>query len=81
MAKRNQGKNKPHDGPGQLYEPDSMFFRVPVGDAKSGDLEYEMTLNVGGNNPIIRSKQTGKWFVLGWSEIIVMAVEAGIDKA
>jgi hypothetical protein len=57
-----------------------MFLRVHVGTAKADDdTEYEMSL-ISGNTPLIKSKQTGKYFQLTWPEIIDLAVAAGIDQ-
>lgn len=65
---------------GKIYKPKTMFFREGVGSAKSGSDEYEMSLNMGGSCPIICSKTTGKWWTIGWEDLIELAVEAGIDK-
>jgi len=58
---------------GKLYNKQTMFLRM------SGGKEYEMTSNVGDGSPIIMSKTTGKYWVIGWKELLMMAVEAGID--
>ncbi len=65
---------------GTIHPPDTLFFRSFAGTAKSGRNEYEMSLNVGGSVPIVHSKQTGKWFVLPWEDIIELAIKAGVDK-
>jgi hypothetical protein len=66
---------------GKLHPPKTMFFRQDVGTAKGEDgTEYEMTVNMGGATPIIRSKKTGKWFTLSWQDIIDMAIERGINE-
>ena len=41
---------------------------------------YEVYLGKISRNPIVKSKISGKYFVLPWSVIIKLAVEKGIDK-
>lgn len=67
---------------GTLHNDKTLFFRVAVGEAEShdGELEYEMSTCAKSGTPIITSKQTGNRFVLSWTEILQMAVGAGIDK-
>jgi hypothetical protein len=67
---------------GEIHPPKTLFFRQSVGDAKDKEtgLGYEMTVNMGQYTPIVKSEQTGKWFTLSWTDIINLAVEAGIDK-
>jgi len=67
------------EGIGMLYAPETLFLRNDVGTASGNGQTYEMTTNFGNMAPIIRSRQTGKWFVLPWQEIIELAVKAGID--
>lgn len=64
---------------GRIHAPDTMFLRMHVGEAKSGDMGYELDTNMAAANPIVRSKQSGKWFTLSWQDIIELAIEAGID--
>ena len=63
---------------GTIYPAKSMILRNHIGEAKSGKLGYEMSTTMAGQ-PIILSKQTGKWFTLSWQTIIDLAVKAGID--
>ena len=65
---------------GSLHGKDTMFFRVDAGEASdSTGRKYELSTNVGGSTPIVRSVKTGLWFALSWSDIIAMAKDAGID--
>lgn len=66
---------------GELYPSDTLFLRNDVGSANSstGDA-YELASNFGDHSPIVRSRQSGKWFRLSWQEIITLAVAKGIDK-
>ena len=48
-------------------------------DSARGGHSYEIYLGVISRNPIVRSKITGKYFVLPWSVIIQLAAERGID--
>jgi hypothetical protein len=41
---------------------------------------YEVYLGKISRNPIVKSKISGKFFVLPWSVIIKLAAEKGIDK-
>jgi hypothetical protein len=41
---------------------------------------YEIYLGKISRNPIVKSKISGKFFVLPWSVIIKLAVERGIDR-
>jgi len=64
---------------GRIYPKKTMFLRQHVGDAKSGKTGYEMSFNIGGSHPIIRSNQTGKWWTVSWQELIELAIKKGID--
>jgi len=65
---------------GRIHPPETMFLRVGVGEAEgpNGD-KYEMAYSTAGE-PIIRSLQSKNWFTLGWSSLIQIAVERGIDQ-
>lgn len=66
---------------GHVFEKDTMFFREAVGSAQGAPgYEYELTLNLGGMVPTIRSKKSGRWFTLPWRSMLAAAVEAGIDE-
>ena len=66
---------------GKIHPPRTMFFRNTVGEMKDDEgNKYECTTNVAGDHPIIQSKQTGKWFILTWTDVVKLAIEAGIDK-
>lgn len=65
--------------PGKIHPRKSLFLRTHVGMATREKLAYDMaTLPTG--EPIVQSKQTGKWYVLAWTEILTLAEQAGIDK-
>ncbi len=66
---------------GKIHPPKTLFFRQAVGTVTDNESnEYDCTLNMGGVHPIVCSKKTGKWFTLGWDDIVRLAVKAGIDK-
>lgn len=66
---------------GKIHPPRTMFFRQAVGEISDNEgNKYECTTNMDGVHPIIHSKQTGKWFTLRWSDIVKLAIKAGIDK-
>ncbi len=68
---------------GTIHDPKTLFLRLTVGTATSSadvKLKYEMSINMADNRPIVLSEKTGKWFTLSWTDIITLAVEAGIDK-
>ena len=49
-------------------------------DCDSSGKSYAMYLGKISRNPIVKSKITGRYFALPWSEIIKLAVAKGIDK-
>ena len=58
----------------------TLIMRQHVGEATDDEgREYELTLTMG-MEPIVRSEQTGKYYILDWDDIISLAIEAGIDK-
>jgi hypothetical protein len=66
---------------GKVHPKEKLFLRQFVGTAKDGEgRDYEMALNMAGFHPVIQSKKTGKYFVLGWDDIIRLAIGAGIDN-
>jgi hypothetical protein len=65
---------------GKIIEKDALILRHNVGTAEGKDgNSYEMTNSIN-MAPLIKSEKTGKTFSLSWSDIIAMAIEAGIDK-
>jgi len=64
---------------GKIHDKNSMFLRISAGEAKRGRKKYELTISPGGT-PIVRSLWSGKSFTLSWTDIIGLAIEAGIDK-
>jgi len=58
----------------------SLFLRFEVGSCCIRENMYEMFNNASFGTPIIRSKQTGKWWTVSWKELLELAVKAGIDK-
>lgn len=64
---------------GTIHPARSMFLRVAIGTAQADDLSYELTTSVG-SLPMIRSTKTGKIWLIGWEELIGLAIDAGIDK-
>lgn len=65
---------------GTIHDDKVLFLRMAAGTATQGKKVYDLSTNIGGGNPIVISKQTGKTFSLSWTEIINMAIELGIDK-
>jgi hypothetical protein len=63
---------------GKILPKNSALLRVHAGEAELGKLKYHLATAVTGT-PVIRSQQTGKWFVISWQEILELAVKAGID--
>ncbi len=49
-------------------------------DCDSSGRSYEVYLGKISRNPIVKSKITGRYFALPWSEIIKLALARGIDK-
>ena len=67
---------------GQIHEKKSLFLRETVGTATDPEtkIKYEMTTICANRPPLVCSGKTGKYFSLSWSDIIKLAIEAGIDK-
>lgn len=61
--------------------PKRMFvMTVAVGEATGSDNKsYELLTSMCGS-PVVLSKQTGKYYVLNWDDILDMAVETGIEE-
>ena len=64
---------------GKIYQKDAMLLRERVGEANSGDKQYEMNL-INGHIPSVQSLSTGKTFAISWDDILRIAVDAGIDE-
>lgn len=65
---------------GKILPKDTLLMRIYTGTATQGTAQtYDMSINTGDNCPIVESKQTGKWFILSWEDIIGLAQNAGID--
>ena len=67
---------------GTIHDSKSMFLREIVGTAEDPEtkIKYEMTTICTTRMPLIRSKKTGKYFSLSWTNILGLAIKAGIDK-
>ncbi len=66
----------------KLHEKDDLILRSGIGNAsdpKTG-LVYEMTTTLGDISPLVKSMKTGRTFHLAWTDIIELAIEAGIDE-
>lgn len=64
---------------GEIRPPRTLMLRTHVGEAESAEgNKYTLSMSTSAS-PIIESKVTGKWFVLGWSDILELARAAGID--
>lgn len=66
---------------GALHEKEKVFLRVDFGTATNPDgTTYALTVGAGSMSPIVTSSKTGRSFTLSWSDVIAMAIEAGIDQ-
>lgn len=63
---------------GKIYPSRSLILRVDCGTASDTDNSYDLSTTMTGE-PVIESKRTGKYFILGWQDIVDMAIESGID--
>jgi hypothetical protein len=61
----------------QLFEQELEYL---WDDSLGAEKSYEIYLGKISRNPIVKSKITGKYFALPWSEIIKLALAKGIDK-
>ena len=67
---------------GEIFPVRTLFFREAAGEATDSEgNKYEVSTNIAEGVPIVHSRQSKKWFVLPWKDIIKLAVEAGIDKS
>ena len=65
---------------GKIHGADKMFLRTAVGTAESEDgNSYELTLGAGVSAPMIRSKRTGNTWEIQWKELLMLAIEEGVD--
>ena len=65
---------------GKVHPKTALFLRQGVGSAEGeGGLSYDLCTTMSGA-PMVQSKHTGQTFILDWSDIINMAVEAGVDE-
>lgn len=65
---------------GELFDRKALLLAQHVGTAEGGDGEkYSMSL-VNMHIPAVRCERTGKTFVLGWQDVIALAVDRGIKE-
>ena len=64
---------------GKIYTRDTYMFNEHVGEAENANRKYDLVL-ISSVTPGVKSKTTGKTFVLRWEEILQLAVDAGIDE-
>ena len=65
---------------GKLLSKETLILRLDVGEAELIGMKYELSLSGSTNAPIVRSKQTGKFWIAEWSDLVRLAREAGIDE-
>jgi hypothetical protein len=64
---------------GHLIESNAILLRRRLGEARIDDgSRYEIGASPTGA-PIIRSRQSGRYWSLTWDELVALALEAGID--
>jgi hypothetical protein len=59
---------------------DTLYLRMEAGTATGDGAKYELSVNMGGLNPIIHSSKTGKWWTITWPDLMKLAQAAGIDE-
>lgn len=65
---------------GEILPKRTFVMTVAVGEATGSDNKsYELLTSMYGS-PVVLSKQTGKYYVLNWDDILDMAIETGIDE-
>jgi hypothetical protein len=69
------------DTVGTMHPRETMILRRYIGRAEreGTGLSYELTVGPAGN-PIVQSDKTGKYFAIGWENILHLAALAGIDE-
>ncbi len=66
---------------GEIRSQNTMHLRTEVGRITDDDGNaYELSASAPTSVPLVRSEKTGKWFALGWKDMVRLAVAAGIDK-
>lgn len=63
---------------GEVCGKDEMFMGIDAGEASLNDKKYGLSVSMQ-STPIVLSRQTGKWYVLTWEDIVRLAVQRGID--
>jgi hypothetical protein len=70
---------------GTLHGPMTLFVQTALGTAKREDGGGEYEIGCGGwagpGPPVIRSKKTGQYFTLSLTDLVNLAIAAGIDEA
>jgi hypothetical protein len=64
---------------GRIEPKDRDLMDVVLGNAQVNGNSYWCGLTKDGN-PIVENHTTGKVYIIGWEEIILAAIAAGIDK-
>lgn len=66
---------------GQVLPKDALFLSVRFGSAKDPDNGREFDLSTDMHHqPLITSKSTGKTWTVTWSELISLAIVAGVAE-
>ena len=66
-------------GFGEILSKDALMLVRAVGSTSGDDAGYDFSVGMS-MCPIVKSEATGKYFCLSWSDIINLAVSAGIDE-
>lgn len=62
-----------------IFEKNALFLRTEMGTATSESTTYELSVLPTGEM-LVRSGQTGRFFVAVWSNVLEAAIQAGIDQ-
>lgn len=82
-SKKTMVRTSAPKGYGRIFDSDSFLNQevefVSEGEDKA-DKDYDLFLGKISRSPIVKSRATGRYFILPWPDIIKLGIKAGLNK-
>jgi hypothetical protein len=82
-SKKTMVRTSAPKGCGRLFDSDKLLNQESefVSEWKDeADKDYDFFLGKTSRSPIVKSRTTGRYFILSWPDIIKLGVKAGLNK-
>lgn len=64
---------------GELHSKEAMILRWEVGEMDVNGEKFDLT-HTANCSPMVTSKKTGKTYILGWKDIVKLAIDNKVNE-